>query len=346
MRSRIYINGAEQISIQEPLCENWMDKPVAYDTKYAKSIDPDFKPFISPIEARRMGKILKRAIATTATLLKKSGIEKPDAIITGTGYGCIDNSLLFLDALTNEGEQLLKPTHFMQSTHNTISSLLAIQTKNHGYNVTYSHKGISFDSALFDAYMQFLLGKIGSAVVGSFDEVSQRFFMILEKGGILGGSSKGIAGEAAVSIMLSNNPEGALCELASMRLLYKPSIEKFKETIDAMAEEAGIGCDQIDAVMTGVNGESNNDNIYAEFLANTLEDATLLRYKHIFGESYSASGIGMYAAAQCLSRQAIPEHIKYERDMLRSKARNILVMNHSEGKNFTLTLMKEHACGR
>ena len=186
MRSRIYINGAEQISIQEPLCENWMEKPVAYDTKYAKSIDPDFKPFISPIEARRMGKILKRAIATTATLLKKSGIEKPDAIITGTGYGCIDNSLLFLDALTNEGEQLLKPTHFMQSTHNTISSLLAIQTKNHGYNVTYSHKGISFDSALFDAYMQFLLGKIGSAVVGSFDEVSQRFFMILEKGGILG----------------------------------------------------------------------------------------------------------------------------------------------------------------
>ena len=113
-----------------------------------------------------------------------------------------------------------------------------------------------------------------------------------------------------------------------------------------MAEEAGIGCDQIDAVMTGVNGESNNDNIYAEFLANTLEDATLLRYKHIFGESYSASGIGMYAAAQCLSRQAIPEHIKYERDMQRSKARNILVMNHSEGKNFTLTLMKEHACGR
>ena len=102
-----------------------------YDESFARSIDPSFKDYISPIEARRMGKILKRAVATSKEALKAADLERVDAIITGTGYGCIENTEFFLDALSTEGEQLLKPTYFMQSTHNTISSLVAIQTKNH-----------------------------------------------------------------------------------------------------------------------------------------------------------------------------------------------------------------------
>ena len=45
------------------------------------------------------------------------------------------------------GENCLKPSLFMQSTHNTIGSLIGIVLKCHGYNNTYSHEGISFESA-------------------------------------------------------------------------------------------------------------------------------------------------------------------------------------------------------
>ena len=119
-----------------------MQNPIAYEESFIRSIDPSFKDYVSPIEARRMGKILKRAIATSKEAISASGLSSVDAIITGTGYGCIENTEIFLDALSKEGEQMLSPTYFMQSTHNTISSLVAIQTKNYNYNATYAHKGI------------------------------------------------------------------------------------------------------------------------------------------------------------------------------------------------------------
>ena len=193
----VFVLSAKQISLQQPLNEEWMQEPIKYDVPFTRSLDPSFKEYVSPIEARRMGKILKRALATSKEALKEAGLDTVDAIITGTGYGCIENTEFFLDALSNDGEQMLKPTYFMQSTHNTISSLVAIQTKNHGYNVTYAHKGISFDSALQDAWWQFQLGKINTALVGGHDEMTETFYHILKKGGVMGKDDE-MCGESAV----------------------------------------------------------------------------------------------------------------------------------------------------
>lgn len=124
--------------------------------------DPDFKAIISPIEGRRLGRLLKRALWCATEALKEAGVQMPDAIITATDYGCIENSELF--------SQEQRPVHFMQSTHNTISSFLAIRLKCHGYNTTFSHYGNSFQSALDDAIMQISLGEADTALVGWFDE--------------------------------------------------------------------------------------------------------------------------------------------------------------------------------
>lgn len=339
MKRAIYIKGAEQISIQHPLCEEWMEAPVEYNVKFTRSIDPDFKQFLSPIEARRMGKILKRALATSLRTIEKSGIT-PQAIITGTGLGCIENTELFLDALCREGEELLKPTHFMQSTHNTISSLLAIHTKAHGYNVTYAHKGISFDSALYDAYLQFSLGKITSALVGGHDEMTPSYFSLLEKTGYLGTPGMVTAGETAVSIMLSGNSDGAMCELASMRILYRPTAERIASTIDAMLQESDLAPDSIPAIMTGINGNEENDSIYSTLLEALPFKAATLKYKHIFGESYTASGLGLYAAAHCIGREHIPTHMVYGQAAVPKSTEAMLLLNHSDGKTVTLTLLK------
>lgn len=331
MKKDIYVLSAKQISVQQPLCEDWMTKPVEYQTPFNRSIDPSFKDYISPIEARRMGKILKRAIATSKEAIKASGLESVDAIITGTGYGCIENTEFFLDALSKDGEQMLSPTYFMQSTHNTISSLVAIQTKNHGYNVTYAHKGISFDSALQDAVLQMRLGKINSALIGGHDELTETFYRILKKGGMMGQDDE-MCGEAAVSVVLGTKNDDYLCKLVNFKMLHKPTLEKLK----AVAKDF-----QADYILTGISGNHKSDEAYFAETKELFSDAKLLKYKHIFGESFTSSGIGVYVAAQCLKAGKIPAHLFVNpSEISDKKPSKILIFNHSDGNNYSLTLLE------
>lgn len=327
----IYVLSAKQISVQQPLCEDWMTQPVVYQQPFNRSIDPSFKDYISPIEARRMGKILKRAIATSKEAIKASGLDSVDAIITGTGYGCIENTEFFLEALSKDGEQMLSPTYFMQSTHNTISSLVAIQTKNHGYNVTYAHKGISFDSALQDAVLQMRLGKINSALIGGHDELTETFYRILKKGGMMGQDDE-MCGEAAVSVVLSTKNDNYLCKLVNFNMLHKPTMEKLK----AVAKDF-----QADYILTGISGNHKSDKLYLTETKELFGDAKLLKYKHIFGESFTSSGIAVYVAAHCLKAGKIPAHLFVNQtEICGKKPSKILIFNHSDGNNYSLTLLE------
>ena len=346
----IYILSAKQISLQQPLNEDWMQAPVVYDTPFVRSIDPSYKDYISPIEARRMGKILKRAVATSKDALNTSGLDTVDAIITGTGYGCIENTEFFLDALSKEGEQLLKPTYFMQSTHNTISSLVAIQTKNHGYNVTYAHKGISFDSALQDAWLQFRLGKIDSALVGGHDEMTETFYRILKKGGVMGKDDER-CGEAAVSIVLGSALRQAqgpqpLCKLSGFQMLHQPTMNTLMDTVTKLLQSAGKSLADVDFILTGISGNHGNDEAYLQETKTLFGDKPLLKFKHLFGESFTSSGIGLYVAAQCLKAGYVPASLFVNpREVSDKQPKCILIYNRTDGKNCSLTLLEAVSCG-
>lgn len=145
--------------------------------------DPDFKQYMSPGEARRLGPMLKRTLAVSLQTLRDAGQRQddgsvvpfvPDAIITGTAWGNAESQEVFLRDLLVGGEELLKPTPFMQSTHNTIGSLIAISTRNHGYNNTHSQGEDSLRMSLLDAVMLMELGEIRSALVGLHDAIPQR----------------------------------------------------------------------------------------------------------------------------------------------------------------------------
>ncbi len=170
------------------------------------SEDPDFKAFLSPIEARRMGRLLKRALWTSREALKQAGVSSPDAIITATDYGCVENSYEFLKALLSIDDTPMRPVHFMQSTHNTIGSLIGIHLHCHGYNTTYSHRGASLETALMDAWMQISCGDISSALVGWFDEDVPAFSDYLHSKGLC-------AGDRAVSMVLTSSEGPLNCEL-------------------------------------------------------------------------------------------------------------------------------------
>ena len=199
MERKVYIKALSQISLCHP--------------------DPDYAGMFSVMEARRLSRLMKRALATSRQTLDKAGVTMPDAVITGTGLGCIENTELFLQALLGVSDAPLRPTHFMQSTHNTIGSLIAIRLGCHGYNATYSQLGISFESALLDAWVQIRSGALDNALVGAFEEMTPGFAAILEKGGYSGiVQPDGRLSETAVSMLLTASPEGALCEVASVRL--------------------------------------------------------------------------------------------------------------------------------
>ena len=335
MEKSIEILSAKQISIQNPLSEEWMENPLNYSEDYVRAVDPDFKQFISAGDARRMGKLLKRALATSLSALQEGGIENPDAIITGTGFGSIENTELFLDALVREGEQLLKPTQFMQSTHNTASSLIGIHTHCHGYNSTYSQKGFSFDSALYDAWMQFRIGRIKSALVGSHDEMSPVFSGFVRKAGHV--KEGEICSEAAVSVLLAESGDAAYCTLEGVKLLDTPSEDTLKQVLDNMTAGG------IDAVMTGKSGNVENDSWYG-FLDAILPGVPQLRYKPLFGVNFSSSATGFYAAACCLKKGSVPAVLSASGKTVEC-GRSILVVNVVEGRHYSFSLLKP-VCGR
>jgi len=143
----------------------------------------DSKDVISPMEARRMGKLLKAATLSSLRALKIAEIEMPDAIITATSRGMLENSEKFLIDMVENGESLLKPTLFMQSTHNTIGSSIAIRLGCHGYNTTYSQGYESLDWAMRDAERLIKSGKANCVLVGVHDESTPLLNDLLSKAG-------------------------------------------------------------------------------------------------------------------------------------------------------------------
>ena len=126
--------------------------------------------YVSGAEARRMTVQTRRLVAAARKAMQESGIDQPDAIVCATQYGCMLQSMRFLQDMIDSDEQQLKPTPFINSTHNTIASLIAILTGNHGYNCTYSQGKQSLACALRDIETQMSLGMIQNALVLEFDE--------------------------------------------------------------------------------------------------------------------------------------------------------------------------------
>ena len=144
----------------------------------------EIRDYIKPMEARRMGKLMKASLLSSLKALKQAGVECPDAIITGTALGCWENSEALLMQILEEGEVMLSPTNFMQSTHNTISSNIAIRLGCHGYNVTYTQSDRSLEWALRDARLLLQSGRYKTILVGCHDETTPLYRSLMARLGI------------------------------------------------------------------------------------------------------------------------------------------------------------------
>ena len=141
----------------------------------------EIRDFVKPLEARRMGKLMKSSLLSSLKALRQAGIETPDAIITATSLGCWENSEALLLQLADEGEVMLKPTYFMQSTHNTIGANIAIRTRCHGYNVTYTQDDRSLEWALRDARLLIESGRCKTVLVGLHEETTPLYRSLMSR---------------------------------------------------------------------------------------------------------------------------------------------------------------------
>ena len=144
----------------------------------------EIRKYVKPIAARRMGKLMKSSLLSSLTALEQAGVEMPDAVITGTAYGCLENTERLLRQIDAENEESISPTYFMQSTHNTIGSNIAIKLGCHGYNSTYSQRGDSLEWAIRDAELLIRSGKCRTVLVGCHDESTPTLKGMLDRIGV------------------------------------------------------------------------------------------------------------------------------------------------------------------
>lgn len=329
MLNRCFVNSLAQISCQQPLSDEWFNSPDIHTANYVRAQEPDTKGLIVPSEARRMSKILKRTICTAITALNNSDIKHPDAIITGTGMGCIENSEKFLTDLSTFGENCLKPTLFMQSTHNTMSSLIAIILKCHGYNNTYSHKGISFESSLLDAWIQMKGGMIENALVGGHDEVTPFMALVMKHTH----PEYSFISETSVSAILTNNPDSNnICEVVEIKLFHKPDITELTDSLNSQVDNV---------LLLGVNGNALNDKPYENLLRALTYTPYTLQYKNIFGENFSASALSFYVGAKILEKQTIPTFLSWHNNNeFAGNLDYITLLNQSDDTTWSLIRLK------
>jgi len=346
---KVFIRAASCISPQKTFqADGFLNDPVEYTGTRLQTIEPDYKEFIDPKQIRRMSHVIKMGVATAKDCLNKAEVEMPGAIITGTAFGCMEDTITFLTRIIELNEEMLPPTAFVQSTHNTVAAQVALNIKCHNYNNTFVHKGISFESALIDAIMMLNEQEANDILVGGTEEMVDASFKVLSRMGLykrhpvsnlelFNDHSKGtIGGEGAAFFLLSDkaSPDN-LASLTAIKTLYKPNA--IADSIAAFLKSHTVTIDDIDLIITGKNGDIKNDAVYEELNNSLFKNTALANYKHLCGEFPVSSSFALWLAANIARSGVIPE-IVMEKQTGKSP-KTILIYNHYQNKYHSLMLV-------
>jgi 3-oxoacyl-[acyl-carrier-protein] synthase II len=315
---KIYIRSAACVSPQNTFNhEGFLTDIIEYTGIRLKAIEPDYKQFIDPKQIRRMSHVIKMGVAAAKQCLIDANIAMPGAIITGTAFGCMEDTVTFLTRIVEQQEELLPPTAFIQSTHNTVAAQIALMLKCHSYNSTFVHKGISFESALFDAIMMLKEQEADNILVGGTEEMVDTSFKVLTRLGLykrqpvsnlslFATPSKGtIGGEGAAFFLLTDKQfKDNLAELTGLKTLYKP--KSIEESIIAFLKSHSLTINDIDLVITGKNGDIKNDEVYNQLNDSLFKNTSLANYKHLCGEYPVSSSFALWIAANILKGGVVP----------------------------------------
>lgn len=341
-----FINGLSAISPQNTFAEGPLPaNPVCSSgIRSLRCIEPQYSAYIDPMVSRRMSRIIKMGVCSAMKCLQDAGINTPDAIITGTGMGCIEDTGKFLGSIFENNEKLLNPTPFIQSTHNTVGASIALLLKCHNYNNTYGHRGISFESALIDAMMLLREGEADDLLVGGLDELTPDLFTITDRLGLWKkepvdncclkdySSSGSISGEGCAFFALSSRKtEKSIARIGQVMTIFRPEDQKEIEKKLGKIEKP-------DLIMLGVNGDQSGDIVYHNLMNGIFSNVPAAYYKHLCGEYDTSAAFALAISAGIIREQHVPGIMKLD-DRQIGKINNILIYNHIRNINHSAILI-------
>ena len=345
----VYIKGMGNISPQK----TWGNDPLLaspsdYSGNRLTCIEPDYGQFVDVRQLRRMSRIIKMGVAAGTMALREAGIITPDAIITGTSFGCLEDTGIFLSKMIENSESALNPTPFIQSTHNTIGSQIALLLQCQGYNQTYTQRGFSFEHSLIDAILELKDNPNQNILAGGVDEITTHSHSLQKRFGIFRENSSSlnllrqagdgtINGEGAVYLALSGEKSGNnnIC-VEAVSTFYNS--RKLTASVKDFFESTSLGYADVDLVLMGKTGVGKWDRALEAVATALFPKASLGVFKHLCGEYPTASAFATWLAARLLREERIPE-IVFEKNAERP-LRNILIFNSYFEKYHSLILLR------
>jgi 3-oxoacyl-[acyl-carrier-protein] synthase II len=347
----MYIKGMGNISPQKTWDESGLlDQPLAYVGDKLSCHEPDYSKYIDPKQLRRMSRIIKMGVAAGSIALKQAGISVPNGIITGTAYGCLDDTGIFLNKMIDNKEYALNPTPFIQSTHNTIGSQIALLLQCQGYNQTYTQGAFSFESALLDALLELKESPSQSLLVGGVDEITPISHTLQKRFGIFKNEGNSLSlferpglgtvnGEGAAYFVLSGekSKDERVC-IEAVKMLYKPKDAALKGEITSFLEAASLKNTDIDFVVLGKSGDGKSDSKIEEISDMYFADSSVGLFKHLSGEYPTASAFALWLAVKIIQENHIPDAV-VSRNTNRPLKR-VLIYNPYFGTHHSLILLQ------
>lgn len=300
----LYINSAGIISgAGNNMSDNFLVEKPDYKTNFLQADEPDYKEFIPVMQLRRMSKAVRMGVVASKTAMQQAGSKQPDALSIGTAYGCLQDTEKFLDKMIEQDEQMLTPTAFIQSTHNTVGGQIALLAGCNGHNMTYVHRGHSFEHALIntDLYLNEHQGE--SVLVGGIDEQTPNSLKALQLAGKFatiehtidditnGNQQRAIGGEGAAFFVVTDKPiTEKYIRIDALNVFTadeKTAFSKVKQFAEKhIKEDVGL-------FISGANGSSQYHSLYSSLKNDLFPAAETVLFKQFCGDYPVASSFAL-----------------------------------------------------
>lgn len=294
------------------------------------AVDPDYKALITDAgKRRRMGHLIKMGVSTSLNCLQENGTTTlPDAMMSATGMGGLDDTEKFLRCIIDNDEQLLNPSNFIQSTGNTFGGQTGLLLGHHGYNVTYAHGGFSMESALTDAIMQLTDGSISSALVTGADEITSTEYEAMRKMGFWRSGRQ--MGEGSHSFLLSGERDNSMCQIAEVRTQREIRNSSLSTELEVFANDNNRHWMEVDLVLTGCDCDYDSIKDLQESSFRVLD------YKQWCGQYATATGFGLWLGAEILNRGIAPT----ANGWIKHQLKTIVVYSEYRKNDYSFIMLK------
>ena len=327
----IYINGIGNISPQDTFNQAMGNELATAEGAFFACQQPNYKEFIQKKLLRRMSRIVRMGLAASHKALEQAGNPVPDAIITGTAWGCVKDTEKFLETIIENNEEYLTPTAFVQSTHNTVAGQVALMHHNNCYNMTYVQGNVSFESALIDAILQFKDGKAKNILVGGIDEQTEKLQVLLERLKCAVEDQRPMGEGAGFFILSTEAHEGTYAKLANATMLYKPKDNAaIENSLTHTLAQAGLKIEDIDVVLSG-----NQDASLEQGLFN---NAICSPYKQLCGEYPTSTSFAMALGANLIKGD---DNTKAALNIQKENIKNVVVYNNHQDINHSIIILSK-----